>query len=116
MKRALPTSLSRRPTSGPSSLGFTAKQTKAAMPLIMAYRQAMKRANKFVLDKEFVEYATHISSNTHARETVGAHRLRHAALRDNVDRVRSDGASARDAGAPWSDKPCRTASRRAWAC
>ena len=48
----------------PKFLGFTAKQTKAAMPLIMAYRQAMKRANKFVLDKEFVEYATHISSNT----------------------------------------------------
>ncbi len=41
---------------------YTAKEEKLVTPILMAYRHAMRQANKFVLDKEFVEYATTISS------------------------------------------------------
>ena len=42
---------------------YTAKQEKQVMPILMAYRHAMRNANKFVLDNEFVEYATNLSNN-----------------------------------------------------
>ena len=42
---------------------FNAHHTKTVAPILMAYRQAMRQAQKFVLDNEFVAYATHISNN-----------------------------------------------------
>jgi hypothetical protein len=44
--------------------GYTSKEEKLVTPLIMAYRHAMRHANKFVLDKEFTEYATHVSNRS----------------------------------------------------
>jgi hypothetical protein len=47
---------------------YTGKEEKLVTPLLMAYRHAMRQANKFVLDKEFVEYATTISSTCKAEK------------------------------------------------
>ena len=41
---------------------YTAKEEKKVAPILMAYRKAMRFAHRFVLDKEFVEYATELSS------------------------------------------------------
>jgi hypothetical protein len=41
---------------------YTGRETKLVTPILMAYRQAMRQAHKFVLDNEFVEYATSISN------------------------------------------------------
>jgi hypothetical protein len=42
---------------------FNAHDTKTVQPILLAYRQAMRQASKFVLDNEFTTYATHISNN-----------------------------------------------------
>jgi hypothetical protein len=42
---------------------YTANEEKRVMPHIMAYRHAMRQANKFVLDKEFTVLATQMSSS-----------------------------------------------------
>jgi len=44
--------------------GYTARQAKIVAPIIMRYRQAMRRASRFVLDDEFTRYATEVSSHT----------------------------------------------------
>jgi hypothetical protein len=42
---------------------YNAKEEKLITPLLMAYRHAMRQANKFVLDKEFTVLATQLSSS-----------------------------------------------------
>jgi hypothetical protein len=57
---------------------YTAKEEKAVLPIVNAYRQAMRRANRFVLDNQFVEYATVVSSNCAAEKLL--YRLQYATL------------------------------------
>jgi hypothetical protein len=42
---------------------YTGREEKLVLPQLMAYRHAMRHANKFVLDNEFTEYATTISNS-----------------------------------------------------
>jgi hypothetical protein len=48
----------------PKRLGLNRHQTKAIEPILQSYRQDMRNAHRFVLDNDFVRYATEISSTT----------------------------------------------------
>jgi len=41
---------------------YTGREEKIVQPILMAYRQAMRKAHRFVLDNEFTRYATEISN------------------------------------------------------
>ena len=57
---------------------FNAKEEKAVVPVVMAYRQAMRQAQRFVLDDDFTRYATEVSNNTKAEKLL--YRLQYCTL------------------------------------
>lgn len=57
---------------------FNAKEEKVVQPIVTTYRSAVRQANRFVLDNDFVEYATEVSSHTPAHKLL--YRLQFATL------------------------------------
>jgi hypothetical protein len=60
------------------TMGMTAHEAKFIEPRLASYRDDMRRAQRFVLDDDFVRYATEISSRTTAEKLLS--RLHYAVL------------------------------------
>jgi hypothetical protein len=62
----------------PKRLGLTKHQAKVVEPILQSYRQDLRRAHRFVLDNDFVRYATEVSSTMRPEKLLA--RLQYATL------------------------------------
>jgi hypothetical protein len=69
-------------------LGLTKHQAKAIEPVLQSYRHDMRRAHRFVLDNDFVRYATEISSTCKPEKLLT--RLQYATLPYDITWIEFD--------------------------
>jgi hypothetical protein len=62
----------------PKRLGLTKHHAKAVEPILQSYRRDLRNAHRFVLDNDFVRYATEVSSITRPEKLLA--RLQYATL------------------------------------
>jgi hypothetical protein len=96
-----------------AGINYNAHDSKAVQPILIAYRQAMRQANKSVLDNEFTAYATHISNNVKPEKLLARLHLATLPRDDVIESICT--SSAGDAAVPWS-QACRKVSQRMGYC
>jgi hypothetical protein len=72
----------------PKRLGLNRHQAKEIEPILQSYRQDMRRAHRFVLDNDFVRYATEVSSTTKPEKLLT--RLQYATLPYDITWIEFD--------------------------
>lgn len=72
----------------PKRLGLNKHYAKAIEPILQSYRYDMRRAHRFVLDKDFVRYATEIASTCRPEKLLA--RLQYATLPYDVTWIEFD--------------------------
>jgi hypothetical protein len=72
----------------PKRLGLNKHQAKKVEPILASYRHDMRRAHRFVLDNDFVRYATEVSSATRPEKLLA--RLQYATLPYDVTWIEFD--------------------------
>jgi hypothetical protein len=69
-------------------LGMNRHQAKTIEPILQSYRQDMRRAHRFVLDNDFVRYATEVSSTMRPEKLLA--RLQYATLPYDITWIEFD--------------------------